>query len=257
MNTNNRFVTRSLLSALAMFAVFLVYAASARADLFPDWTNHAWPFTYLFGNHIDTHQQTRLLSNGQLFGYFYIIYLDENNDGQTDIDPVSGLPIATHPRSSLGEICGQTVNCEVGWIMRGMQGNTKFLFHNGVNSGEDHPVWMANRTDETTAEGLVSGIPQPGSYTHFHWISQGATDPRAAAVSAECNKNDAAQLEQAPSAVNKICQGWFLQIVAVRDFAFKHGGEVIPVTKGTDNATHLNIVTDYKVVTDPAITPTR
>lgn len=249
-----------IMCTLALFALSLAGAAPAQAWL-TDWSDHSWPLNYLFGNHLDTHQQTRLLSNGQLYGYFYIIYLDEDNDGNTDIDPVSGLPLATHPRESQGEICGQTVNCVAGWIMRGKQGNTKFLFHDGVNSGEDHPVWMANRADETTAEGLVSGIPQPGSFMHFHWISSdasGSTDPRASTVSTECDKNNAAALQDAaPSAVNLICQGWFLQIRAIRNFAFKHGGEVTPVRKGIDSATHANIVTDYKVITTPPITGTR
>ena len=52
---------------------------------------HEEPYDFLFDNHIDTHQETRLkLKNGEpvsLNGFFYIIYTGE-------IDPVSGLPIA-------------------------------------------------------------------------------------------------------------------------------------------------------------------
>ncbi len=184
----------------------------------------------------------------------------------TDIDPVSGLPIYRHPRGLVtdangnvvhDERCGVTVDCVVGWTISAKPGQVKFLYHNGVN-GDDHPVWLANRTDEVTSEGLVSGIPQPGSNTHFHWISQGSTDPRAVSVTAECDKNDAAQLQdQAPSAVNRICKGWFLQLVAVKNFTFDHGGEKIPVHFGLDNATHLNLVTNYEASTSPTITPTR
>jgi len=40
-----------------------------------------------------------------------------------------------------------------------------------------------------------------------------------------------------------ICPGYFLEIQATETFAFKHGGELIPVRPGTDNRTHLNLVT--------------
>ena len=44
------------------------------------------------------------------------------------------------------------------------------------------------------------------------------------------------------------CPGWFLEIRAVREFAFEHGGEKVPVRPGMDNATHLNLVTNYDEV---------
>ena len=71
-----------------------------------------------------------------------------------------------------------------------------------------------------------------------------------------CNKNNAGQLEtQAPTAVDKFCLGWFLEIKAEMKFAFEHGSEVIPVRKGDDNATHLNLVTNFSPVL--GITSTR
>ncbi len=33
------------------------------------WKNHAVPYTFKFGNHIDTHQQTKVSPNGELFGF--------------------------------------------------------------------------------------------------------------------------------------------------------------------------------------------
>jgi hypothetical protein len=36
------------------------------------WRNNAAPFNFLFGNEIDTHQQSRLTRDGNLFGFFYI-----------------------------------------------------------------------------------------------------------------------------------------------------------------------------------------
>jgi hypothetical protein len=198
---------------------------------------HDAPYDFLFGNHIDTHQRTLLrVRSGDpvsLFGFFYIIFT-----GETDL--ASGLPIARHPRGSgQNEECGvDDIDCVVGWIMRGKPGEAKFLYHSGVN-GDDHPVWLVNRVQ----------IPQPGSFTHFHWTTTTSTDPRAAMVSAACDKNNAGQLEtQAPTAVDETCPGWFLQIRAVRRFAFRHGGEAVPVRPGIDNATHLNLVTNYAEV---------
>jgi hypothetical protein len=52
-----------------------------------------------------------------------------------------------------------------------------------------------------------------------------------------------------------IYSGWFLEIEAVMEFAFQHGIEVVPVYSGMDNATHVNLVTNYAEV--PGITYTR
>lgn len=217
---------------------------------------HAAPFDFLFGNHIDTHQETYLKVNKRngtprrLFGEFYIIFTGET-------DPASGLRIARHPRGAgtHNEECGVSVKCITGWEMRGKPGAAKFVSHSGVN-GDDHPLWLVNRAEEASAPTMGMVIPQPGSFTHFHWITTTSTDPRAASVSAECDKNNAGQLEtQAPSAVDAVCQGWFLQIKAVRKFAFEHGGELIPIRPGMDNRSHLNLLTNFN--NDVVITPTR
>jgi hypothetical protein len=103
---------------------------------------------------------------------------------------------------------------------------------------------------------IAGDIPQPVSYTHFHWITTASSDPRAEMVPEFCDKNKAGQLEtQAPTAVNETCSGWFLEIEAVMEFAFQHGIEVVPVYSGMDNATHVNLVTNYAEV--PGITYTR
>ena len=223
---------------LLIISVLLAGAGGAQAQ----GLSHNPPFDFEFGNHIDTHQRTQIKERGgnpvSLFGFFYIFFTD-------DIDTASGLPIARHPDGSAGQVCGVDVDCVVGWIMRGKPGEAKFLYHSGVN-GNDHPVWMVNRVQ----------IPQPGSWTHFHWITKSSSDPRANDVSAACNKENAGQLEaQDPTAVDQICPGWFLQIRAIRSFAFDHGGEIIPVRPGIDNKSHLNLVTNYKAV--PGITETR
>jgi len=220
-------------------AVFVMGTWSAHAGEF-----HKAPRDFLFDNHIDTHQETglQLAKDGtpeHLSGFFYVIYTGA-------IDAASGLPIARHPRGvAMGEDCNdKATGCVVGWQIDGVPGEAKFLYHNGVN-GDDHPVWLVNRRD----------IVQPGSFTHFHWISQDSTDPRSATVPAECNAVDAMQLAGNAENQDVTCQGWFMEIKAVRSFAFDHGGEIIPVTPGTDNATHLNLVTNYAVVS--GITSTR
>ena len=228
----------TLIYVLAIF-IFIPWTLTAFAgDL------HGEPFDFIFDNHIDTHQQTLLkVKRGNprsLFGFFYIIFT-----GATD--PISGLPVARHPRGAdQDEECRvDDINCVVGWIMRGKPGDAKFLYHSGVN-GNDHPVWMVNRVQ----------IPQPGSFLHFHWIGRESTDPRADSVPEACEKINAGDLEnQDPTAINVTCPGWFLQIRAGRRFAFEHGGELIPVRPGIDNAKHLNLVTNYAEV--PYISKTR
>jgi len=34
--------------------------------------NHAFPFDFMFDNHFDTHQQTKLNKDGEIFGFLYI-----------------------------------------------------------------------------------------------------------------------------------------------------------------------------------------
>ena len=196
--------------------------------------------SFEFGNHIDTHQFTKLkVKNGEpkkLKGDFLIIFT-----GATD--PASGLPVARHPRGAAqNEECSVDVDCEVGWDIKAVPGEAKFLFHSGVN-GNDHPVWLINRVQ----------IPQPRSFTHFHWITSTSNDPRSGEVPVECEAQNASDLEGVAEDV--VCPGWFMQITAVQSFAFDHGGEIVPVTRGKDNATHLNLSTNYAVV--QGITPTR
>jgi len=228
----------TLIYLLAVF-IFNPWSVTAFADDF-----HNARSNFLFGNHIDTHQKTRLKKKSgnpfRLSGFFFIKFTGE-------IDSDSELPIAVHPSGSECEDEEDReedgVDCVVGWLINAVPGEAKFLYHTGVN-GDDHPVWMVNRVD----------IRQPGSFTHFHWISKDSNDPRSPAeIPGECDVEMAGQL--APDAENVVCPGWFLQIKAVEKFAFRHGGEVIPVRPGIDNATHLNLVTNYAEVS--GITDTR
>jgi len=207
-------------------------------------------FDFQFGNHIDTHQDTFLIVKNNepklIRGNFYIIFTG-------DFDPVSGLPIARHPRGAAHEEeCGVDLTCDVGWKIKALPGEAKFLFHSGIN-GNDHPVWLVNRKQ----------IPQPGSFTHFHWITSASTDTRVTEadpdeppiIPAACDVEKAGELE--PDAVDVVCPGWFMQITAVQSFAFKHGNEIVPVRFGRDNATHLNLLTNYAEIPESDLTPTR
>ena len=251
-------------SIAAMALAVPLFAAPALADDdVAEWRDHAAPFDFRFDNHIDTHQETKLGADGELSGALFIIFTGE-------IDPVSGLPIARHPRGAeRAEDCASDVDCVIGWRLRAKPGEARFLFHSGVN-GDDHPVWAVNRAD----------IPQPGGFTHFHWIGGGSTDSRAAEVPAPCDVEMAGELEGdvargtlvlnpgttdgqwqdvdvhlGGGAEGVACPGWFLELKAVKSFAFQHGGEVVPVRPRIDNASHLNLLTNYALV--PGTTSTR
>ena len=79
----------TLIYTLAIL-IFNPWSFTALADDF-----HAEPYDFLFGNHIDTHQETKLkLKDGQpnsLKGFLYIIFTGET-------DSASSLPVARHPR---------------------------------------------------------------------------------------------------------------------------------------------------------------
>ncbi len=243
---------RLIMLASSASLVFLFGSAGAIADdnnAFPGDVEQgdSWqapPYDFNFGNHIDTHIQLRLKTRkGEpkfLKGALYIYFT-----GGTD--KVSGLPLARHPRGmSHGEVCGiDPITCVAAWKIKGRPGAAKYLYHGGVN-GNDHPVWMVNRAEEASAPAAGMVIPQPGYYSHYHWITSASQDPRADMVSVACEKQTAGQLETvAPTAVNEICDGWFLQLRATTSFAFMHGGEIIPIYKGADLRSHLNIVMNY------------
>ncbi len=250
----------SIIGALAFGLAFSLIAAPTAADERDDDDDDGAPaFDFLFGNHIDTHQQSRLRRNGDLSGVLYVYYTGE-------IDEVSGLPVARHPRGAMhDEICGVDLDCVVGWRLRGVAGEAKFLYHGGVN-GNDHPVWLVDRT----------AIPQPGAYSHFHWITSDGTEALMGDVEipAACDVAMAGELEGdvvegmlsltgggtpklrwddesvhvGGGAENVTCPGWFLELKAAESFAFQHGGDKLAVTPGADNKTHLNLLTNYALV---------
>ena len=246
----------------AAFCALILLPASPSLRAVGNQELHANPFTFLFGNHIDTHQETKLNNDGTLKGRFYVYFTGET-------DEATGLPVARHPRGpGHDEECGvDPIDCVIGWEILAVPAEAKFLSHSGVN-GDDHPVWMI---------GSRSAIPQPGSFTHFHWITTTSSDERFDTVPPVCDVEMASHLEGTAltgdltlndgfpdvtwmsvdvhveeGAEDTVCPGWLMQITAKRSFAFQHGGEKAPVYDGVDNSTHLNIVTNYALV--PAIT---
>lgn len=256
MRSARQYVKSTLMLSVFALAGQAAWADEKPADVGPGELWQAPPYDFKFGNHMDTHIQLELKANKgvpkKLKGALYVFLTGQ-------IDNASGLPVARHPRGSMdNEACGVSpITCLVGWDIKGKPGAAKFLYHAGVNH-MDHPVWMVNRAEEESAPAVGMVIPQPGYYSHFHWLSSGSTDPRADDVPGFCDKMSAGMLETAePSAVNGICEGWFLQLRATRDFAFKHGGETILIRKGEDLRSHLNIVTNYRADTIVPITETR
>ena len=107
------------------------------------WKNHAPPFDFLFGNHIDTHQQSKVSSKGKLVGFFYIRFTGETTD--------DGIPFAMHAN------CSQVQDeCTVGWKLHGLTMQATLL---EKEMGE-HPLWCIDPAD----------LPQQPGYSHFHWF---------------------------------------------------------------------------------------
>jgi hypothetical protein len=132
---------RKTIGSIVVAVVALGAAGAAGATGYP-WRNHAAPYDFVFGNEIDTHQQTRKAADGDLAGFLYVHYT-----GETTSD---GLPVAVHENCTM-----PMMTCDVGWTIDGVPVPALFLYH----VPDDHPVWLVDRAD----------IPQPGAYAHFHW----------------------------------------------------------------------------------------
>lgn len=193
-----RVASSSFIAAVVAVALPPMEAAAA------SWRDHAPPYVFLFNNHIDTHQQTFINQDGKLFGFFYVKF--------TGAVTADGLRVAQHVD------CGSESGCTAGWKLNGRQATATFLYH----VMPDHPVWLVDRRS----------IPQPGAYTHFHWL--GAEHP----VPGEQR------------------DGYLLELQAIDIFCFVHEGappaagtcsEIggIGVVPGLDTATHTNIVSSY------------
>jgi len=115
--------------------VMLLFGVSAALAGGPPWTGHAAPFDFLFGNHIDQFQQSKLLGNGDLQGFFYITFTGGS---------VQGAPAATHGEDA------------VGWILYGVPLKAKLLALPPMMQ----PEWCIDPAD----------LPREKGFSHFHWV---------------------------------------------------------------------------------------
>ena len=149
----------------------------------------------LFGKYLGTLKDS---------GFFYVHF--------TGVVTSDGYRVATHVD------CGAMPGCSAGWKLDGKPARATFVHH----PMHDHPVFQLSRSD----------IPQPGSYSHFHWLGQAMLQP------------------QVP------VDGYLLQLTAMNRFCFiHHGADMadaaascsdnggVAVNRGVDIASHLNIVT--------------
>jgi hypothetical protein len=199
---NDRIVSYGLLYRVAttLILVFLFVAPVTTQAQGVPFRNHAAPFDFTFGNHIDTHQQSMMRPDRDLRGFLYITFTGEVT--------AEGIRVARHcDESTLPD------ECVAGWRLRGKSGYATFVFHE-----MDHPIWLV---------GSRNDIPQPGAFSYFHWLG----DP-----------THAADLE---NVTDPLLDGFFLELFAIRTFAFEHGGEQIVVTPGLDIAIHVNIVASF------------
>jgi hypothetical protein len=190
-------------------ALSLLGAGLAGAADYRPWKNHAAPYDFLFGNDFDTHQQTRLDNKGELTGFLYITYTGAISD--------DGFRVATHHDCNAHP-------CAVGWTLLGKPAGelATFVYH----VEHDQPTFLVDRAD----------IPQPGAYSHFHWLGAHPMTP------------------------GETKAGYFLELTAVDTFCFVHhdaeafnaaltceddANNGIIVRPGTDIATHVNIVGSY------------
>ena len=191
-----------LIRATMVATAVLAFAGEVQAGGYP-WKNHASPYDFVFGNDIDTHQQTRATGDSGLSGFFYIHY---TGDVTSD-----GLPVATHDNCA-------NVACDVGWLLQGAPAIAAFQYQ----VDDDHPVWLVDRRD----------IPQPGAYAHFHWLG-GATPP----TMMKGDVKDGYLLEL--QAVATFCFLHHGAVVATGTCDDRGG---VAVRSGIDIATHVNII---------------
>lgn len=169
-------------------------------DLYP-WTNHSSPLNFRFGNEIDAHQQSHAAPGGNLVGFLYIRF--------TDTVTSDGYRVASHGDCNSGR-------CTVGWTFSGKALDAKLV----AEPMHDHPLFFVDRSE----------IPEPGAFSHFHWVGQ-------------------------MPAMGSSASGYMLQLFAVERFCFLHhdaGAAVsrkscrdnmgVKIEPGVDVASHLNIV---------------
>jgi hypothetical protein len=125
--------------SLGIIVVWLISSAAVQLAL--PWTGHAAPFSFLFGNEIDTHQQSLVMSSKQLSGFLYIRYTGETIDG---------IPVAEHTDCEM-----MAQECRSGWKIDGIPVDGTYAGHNM----ENHMPQFCLQPDQV----------RPG-FSHFHWL---------------------------------------------------------------------------------------
>ena len=113
-------------------------------DLGFSWNNHAEKFSFIFGNLIDNHQQTRLLKNGNLQGYIYVQFTG---------DEIDGIPVARRADCNNPEL-----DCRVGWEVIGIPVDGATLLQKGPRLWKLPAEYLPDTPDE---------FPE---FFHFHWV---------------------------------------------------------------------------------------
>jgi hypothetical protein len=207
---------RKVVAGLALLGLLVLGTVSVLAEGY-SWLDHALPFDFLFGNHIDTHQQSLVAEGDLLEGFFYIRLTGDST--------ADGVPIAKHADCNKVED-----QCTVGWILNGIPIQAMYLGH---ESGS-HPEWYID----------PAYLPRRPGYTHFHWLGkpehpsgthEGTTDQTDGSKEGMSDHTGGLQEGQ-------MYDGYLLKLTAVDTFFFEHHGGFL-VTPGIDKVTHANIVT--------------
>ena len=132
-----------------VIVISLLGTTTALAGTGYPWLDNAPPFDFLFGNHIDTHQQGKITGQRNYKGFFYIKYT-----GKMTAD---GVAIATHVNCLKIQ---QVDDCSVGWLLKGVPLQAEYLGH---EMGQ-HPTWCVEPAD----------LPTEPGYSHFHWLDESA-----------------------------------------------------------------------------------
>ena len=130
---------RKTVFSLGIIVVWLISTAAVQLAL--PWTGHAAPFSFRFGNEIDTHQQSLVMSSKQLQGFLYIHYTGETIDG---------IPVAEHTNCEM-----MAQDCRAGWKIDGIPANGIYSGHNM----ENHMPQFCLQPEQI----------RPG-FSHFHWL---------------------------------------------------------------------------------------
>lgn len=129
---------------LSLPLVLLLLAATATAALAAGhpWGGHAAPYDFLFGNHIDTHQESKLVGKNGLQGFLYIRFTGETTE--------DGYPVAEHGN------CAESGDCSAGWTLHGIRMTATYCGH----PEDQHPQWAIPS----------EALPSQRGYSHFHWL---------------------------------------------------------------------------------------